>query len=118
MSGEIKIKRFDGLLVALTGPGEKPFLRYEIIKPLGILRIVSTYVPPELRGRGIAEALVKEAIRLAKEESLEIEPVCSYAFYYFIKNRGERGVLVSWLREKNDEELELLYRYALSREGK
>jgi len=118
MSSEVKFKRLDGLIVALTGPGEKPFIKYEVIKPLGLLRIISTYVPPQQRGRGLAELLVKEAIKIAKEENLKIEPICSYALYYFIKNKHEREVLADWLRNKTDEELNALYQYILSLEKK
>ncbi len=118
MSSEVKLKRLDGLIVALTGPGEKPFLRYEIVRPLGILRILSTYVPPEQRGRGLAELLVREAIKIAGEENLKIEPVCSYALYYFIKYKQERDILADWLQEKTEDELNALYRYVISLEKK
>lgn len=118
MSGGIKFKQLDGLIVGLIGDREKPFLRYEIIKPLGVMRILSTYVPPELRGRGIADLLLKEAINLAKRENLKIEPICSYALYYFIKNKNERELLVDWLKEKNENELESIYQYIKSMEKK
>jgi len=112
----VELRRLDGLIVAMTGPGEKPFLRYEIVQPIGVLRILSTYVPPELRGRGLAETLVREAISLAREKGLKIEPVCSYAVRFFIRYKSEREALVDWLRDKTDEELEAYYRYALSLE--
>lgn len=114
---DIKIAHFNGLIVVMTGRGEKPFLKYEILRPLGVMRILSTYVPEEMRGRGLAEVLVKEAIKLAKSESLKIEPFCSYAAYFFYKHREERDVLVEWLREKSDEDFERIVEYLRAREG-
>ena len=37
-----------------------------------------TYVPPSLRGRGIAEKLVRVALEHAREERLRVVPACSY----------------------------------------
>ncbi|ABZ74641.1 conserved hypothetical protein [Shewanella halifaxensis HAW-EB4] len=38
----------------------------------------NTYVPPELRGRGLAEKLVRRGLKWAKAEGLEIEASCWY----------------------------------------
>jgi predicted GNAT family acetyltransferase len=110
------VKRTGTVFVILTGKGEKPFLRYSINKELGVMELIETYVPPNLRGRGLAEKLVDEAIKYAEENNLKIEPVCSYAFYYFIKNKDKRKLLVDWLQEKSDEELEKLFEYRRSLE--
>jgi predicted GNAT family acetyltransferase len=80
------------------------------------MELIETYVPPNLRGRGLAEKLMNEAIRYAEENNLKIEPICSYAIYYFIKNKDKRSLLVDWLREKSDEELEKLFEYRRSLE--
>lgn len=37
-----------------------------------------TYVPSELRGRGIAEKLVRVALDFAREQKHEVVPACSY----------------------------------------
>jgi predicted GNAT family acetyltransferase len=42
-----------------------------------------TLVPPEFRGKGIAEQLVKRLIADAREEGNRIEPVCSYVELQF-----------------------------------
>ncbi len=55
------------------------------------MAITHTFVPPTLRGRGIAEALMKAAVAYALEERLTIDPVCSYAARYLQKNPLPRG---------------------------
>ena len=37
-----------------------------------------TLVPPELRGRGLAEALVRAGLEHARAEQLRVVPACSY----------------------------------------
>jgi predicted GNAT family acetyltransferase len=37
-----------------------------------------TYTPPALRGRGIAEKLVRAALEHAREKKLRVVPACSY----------------------------------------
>jgi predicted GNAT family acetyltransferase len=37
-----------------------------------------TFVPPHLRGRGIAEKLVRVALEHARSERLKVVPACSY----------------------------------------
>lgn len=37
-----------------------------------------TFVPSELRGRGIAEKLVRVALQTAREEKRDVVPACSY----------------------------------------
>lgn len=40
--------------------------------------LTHTFVPPELRGRGIAEKLVRVALEYARSERLRVVPSCSY----------------------------------------
>ncbi len=42
------------------------------------IAIGHTYVPPALRGKGLAEALVKRGIDDARAEGTKILPYCSY----------------------------------------
>lgn len=45
----------------------------------GLIRIANhTFVPPEARGRGIAQALVEALVADAREQGFTIEPTCSY----------------------------------------
>ena len=42
------------------------------------MMLVHTEVPQQLEGRGIASALVKAAFAHAKENGMDVLPVCSY----------------------------------------
>ena len=48
----------------------------------GKVDFLSTYSPPELRGRGVAAALVAEGLSWARAEGLEVIPSCSYVQRY------------------------------------
>ena len=56
--------------------GDLALLDYEIEKHSMVL--THTFVPPPLRGRGIAEALVRAALDYARLEKHSIVPACSY----------------------------------------
>jgi len=45
-----------------------------------------TYVPPELRSRGIAEKLVRAALEEARREGRRIVPQCSYVALFIRRN--------------------------------
>jgi uncharacterized protein len=50
----------------------------------GTVRIANhTYVPPELRGRGIAQQLVEALVADAREQGFTIVPQCSYVDVLF-----------------------------------
>jgi predicted GNAT family acetyltransferase len=42
------------------------------------MALTHTFVPPELRGKGIAEKLVRAALAWARAEKRRVVPVCSY----------------------------------------
>jgi hypothetical protein len=48
----------------------------------GVMVIWHTGVAPELQGRGIAAALVREALAWAQAKGLKVEPRCSYVRAY------------------------------------
>ena len=60
--------------------GQVAFVKY--IREGNKLIILSTSVPKELEGRGIAGALTKYTLEYAKENNLSIEPLCSYTSIY------------------------------------
>ncbi|MGS0681050.1 GNAT family N-acetyltransferase [Shewanella sp. 125m-7] len=45
----------------------------------------NTYVPPELRGKGLAEKLVRSGLRWAKSQGFEIEASCWYVQKFLSK---------------------------------
>lgn len=44
-----------------------------------VIDFTSTFVPPEFRGKGIAEKLVRTGIKWAKEQGYELHASCWYA---------------------------------------
>ena len=46
------------------------------------MSMTHTYVPPTLEGRGIAAALVAEALAHARREGWRVRPQCSYVARY------------------------------------
>jgi predicted GNAT family acetyltransferase len=52
----------------------------EFTRPeVGVMRIEYVEVSPELRGTGLGRQLVEKAVAFAKEASLQVVPICSYA---------------------------------------
>jgi predicted GNAT family acetyltransferase len=47
-----------------------------------VMQMTHTEVPPGLEGRGIAAALVREALAHAARHGLKVEPLCSYVRGY------------------------------------
>lgn len=48
----------------------------------GVMVLHHTFVPTALRGRGVAAALVHEALAHARSQGLKVEPSCSYVASY------------------------------------
>lgn len=62
---------------------------------MGRTRIMThTFVPPELRGRGLAERLVRRALHEARAEGWKIVPACSYVAT-FVRRHPEYSELVT-----------------------
>ena len=51
-----------------------------------------TFVPPELRGRGVAEKLVRTALEEARQEGRRVVPQCSYVALFIRRQRNQPGV--------------------------
>lgn len=60
---------------------------------IGVITFTHTFVPSELRGRGLAEQLVRAALEYARGEKLQVVPACSYVAR-FIDRHAEFGPLV------------------------
>lgn len=52
-----------------------------------------TFVPPALRGRGIAEKLVRVALEHARAERLRVVPACSYVAAFIARHPEFRPLL-------------------------
>jgi predicted GNAT family acetyltransferase len=59
---------------------------YELT-PDGRQVFTHTLVPPELRGRGLAEALVRRALADARTAGRKVVPACSYVARFIERNR-------------------------------
>lgn len=113
MGEEVEIKHTSSVIYARLPDGSKAFLGYSVEG--NVMKLIETYTPPQHRGKGIAAKLVEYAIKLAREKGLLIEPVCSYAIYYFLKHKEYRDLLVPKLREAD---LSELYKKRLKEERK
>lgn len=52
-----------------------------------------TFVPPELRGLGVAEKLVRAALADARSNGLKVVPACSYVAKFIERNAEYRDLL-------------------------
>ena len=52
-----------------------------------------TFVPPRLRGGGIAGTLVKTALEAARQRGKKVEPLCSYVEAYISRHPEYRDLL-------------------------
>lgn len=74
-----------------TIDGSRSVLEYELRN--GEIVMTHTFVPPELRGRGIAEKLVRAALAYARMEQQRVVPSCSYVAL-FIQRHPEFQTLI------------------------
>jgi hypothetical protein len=65
--------------------GLKCYLNYYGDDP-AFIEIYHTFVPAELRNRGLAQMLISEAALYAKSSGRKIKAACSYAENYFAKH--------------------------------
>ena len=76
---ELRIEHAPGRFVARLG-GTEAVLVYE--RRGDVLDIVSTYTPPEQRGRDVAAQLTRAALDDVRAEGLRVVPTCSYTRRY------------------------------------
>ena len=75
----------------ITIDGFRSVLEYELKD--GEIVMTHTFVPTELRGRGIAEKLVRAALDYARSKQHRVVPSCSYVDL-FIRRHPEFQTLV------------------------
>ena len=66
----------------------------EYVKVENVLNLNYTYVPSELRGKGIAGKIVKAALTYGKDNKLKIIPSCSYVADYIRRHKEYQPLLV------------------------
>mgnify|MGYP001627661010 CR=1 FL=1 len=52
----------------------------------GEMVLTHTYVPAALRGRGLAEQLVRAALEFARTEKVQVVPSCSYVATFIARH--------------------------------
>ena len=75
----------------MTVEAHLSFCAYELDGPRMIF--THTVVPPELRGRGIAEKLVRAALTEAREQGRKVVPQCSYVARFIERNKEYQDLL-------------------------
>jgi predicted GNAT family acetyltransferase len=86
MSAEIMHDETDNKFYVVVD-GSEAYLRYLVIDK-NTIEMIKTYVPPELRDRGLAADIVRRGLNFAEENNLKIIPTCSYVAT-FIKRHKE-----------------------------
>ncbi len=71
---------------------EEAVLIYRLMKGTGeapaTIDFTRTYVPPEFRSQGIAEALVRRGVKWAREQNFQMTASCWYAAKFIGKDIG------------------------------
>lgn len=115
MTGEEFTIRHTSQVIYIILPGDvKAYLKYHVEE--NTMKLIETYTPPEFRGMGIASKLVEYAVNLAHENNWLIEPICSYAIYYFMKNKEKRELLIEKYRDMKEDDWKQLFEHAKIRE--
>jgi predicted GNAT family acetyltransferase len=114
MGEELEVKYTSEVFYIKFNDGLKAYLTYRVEQ--GKMYLISTYTPPQHRGKGVAKKLVEKALEIARNRGLKVVPICSYATYYFLKNKEAREVLDEPYRNMSDEELEKYYKARLEEE--
>jgi len=76
----------------LTVDGQTSVLTYR--ETGGRVTLIHTEVPPELRGRGIADTLARAALDDARRRSVQVRPLCPFV-QAFMKRHPEYADLAT-----------------------
>lgn len=79
------VHRPDQQCFELTVDGQRCLLEY--VADGDRLIATHTYVPPPLRGRGLAEQLVIALLQYCREQGLRLRPQCSYVEAWLRRQR-------------------------------
>ncbi len=72
--------------------GYRSICEYELVD--GQMIFTHTVVPPELRGRGVAELLVRAALADARAAGRQVVPKCSYVAKFIERHKEYQDLLV------------------------
>ncbi len=61
----------------------------------GTVIFTHTFVPPELRGRGIAANLVRAALADARAKNLKVVPACSFVAKFIARHPEYRDLVIT-----------------------
>lgn len=70
------------------------YLNYHLPRK-NVIDFYSTFVPGELRGKGIAALLVEAGLKFAEKNKLLVIPSCSYVNVYIQRNEKYQNLLDS-----------------------
>lgn len=59
----------------------------------GVMVITHTWVPPALEGRGIAADMTRMALDTARQQGLQVDPVCTYTQAFMRRHREYQDML-------------------------
>ncbi|AWI09885.1 GNAT family N-acetyltransferase [Ereboglobus luteus] len=81
----------------LTPPnaGEPSVLEYVLEPQTNRMIFTHTFVPPEMRGKGVAEKLVHAALADARAQGRRVDPQCSYVAKFIELHHAEFGNLLA-----------------------
>lgn len=77
-----------------TVDGKEAYLRYAL-RGEGTLDFKSTFVPPELRGRGLAAKVVARGFEYAEENGFKVIPTCPYVETWLERHPRYRELVVA-----------------------
>ncbi len=82
--------------------GHEAYLEYYEL-PDGSLDYSHTYTPNEIRGRGIATAIIKHALEYARTKGKQVVPSCPFVQTYADRHQEYALVIAErWRHTKND----------------
>jgi hypothetical protein len=70
----------------IEADGYRAYMKYRKISDT-VLEYYTTFVPEELRGRGLAQKVVKTALDFARENNMKVNPACSFVDKFLQKNK-------------------------------
>ncbi|MCF8368167.1 MAG: N-acetyltransferase [Bacteroidales bacterium] len=73
--------------------GLESYMEYEVYDPSTVV-FTHTWVPEELRGKGLAKEIIKEGLDWAMENKFEIIPACSAVRIYIDRHPEYQACLL------------------------